>query len=137
MSIYFLLPAALWSCTPRRDKAGGYGIQALGGMLVEYVRGDFLNVVGFPLNRFCKELAHLYHGPRAHGAPRQVQHDSIPAVDTFEDLSDAEGGGSVPARPHPHGSERPPTPLPIDCGAHQESRPTHPHPRSPEQPPLG
>ena len=98
MSIYFLLPAALWSCTPRRDKAGGYGIQALGGMLVEYVRGDFLNVVGFPLNRFCKELAHLYHGPRAHGAPRQVQHDSIPAVDTFEDLSDAEGGGSDPAR---------------------------------------
>ncbi|XP_010829701.1 PREDICTED: N-acetylserotonin O-methyltransferase-like protein [Bison bison bison] len=80
------------------DKAGGYGIQALGGMLVEYVRGDFLNVVGFPLNRFCKELARLYHGPRAPGAPRQVQHDSIPAVDTFEDLSDAEGGGSDPAR---------------------------------------
>ncbi|XP_052518884.1 probable bifunctional dTTP/UTP pyrophosphatase/methyltransferase protein [Budorcas taxicolor] len=80
------------------DKAGGYGIQALGGMLVEYVRGDFLNVVGFPLNRFCKELARLYHAPRAPGAPRRVQHDSIPAVDTFEDLSDAEGGGSDPAR---------------------------------------
>ncbi|XP_061264256.1 probable bifunctional dTTP/UTP pyrophosphatase/methyltransferase protein [Bos javanicus] len=80
------------------DKAGGYGIQALGGMLVEYVRGDFLNVVGFPLNRFCKELARLYHAPRAPGAPRPVQHDSIPAVDTFEDLSDAEGGGSDPAR---------------------------------------
>ncbi|KAM7226029.1 hypothetical protein CapIbe_024006 [Capra ibex] len=80
------------------DKAGGYGIQALGGMLVEYVRGDFLNVVGFPLNRFCKELARLYHTPRAPGTPRPVQHDSIPAVDTFEDLSDAEGGGSDPAR---------------------------------------
>ncbi|XP_005896406.2 probable bifunctional dTTP/UTP pyrophosphatase/methyltransferase protein [Bos mutus] len=80
------------------DKAGGYGIQALGGMLVEYVRGDFLSVVGFPLNRFCKELARLYHAPRAPGAPRPVQHDSIPAVDTFEDLSDAEGGGSDPAR---------------------------------------
>ncbi|XP_040913256.1 probable bifunctional dTTP/UTP pyrophosphatase/methyltransferase protein isoform X1 [Toxotes jaculatrix] len=38
------------------DKAGGYGIQALGGMLVEYVHGDFLNVVGFPLNHFCKQL---------------------------------------------------------------------------------
>lgn len=83
---------------PCRDKAGGYGIQALGGMLVEYVRGDFLNVVGFPLNRFCKELARLYHTPRAPGTPRPVQHDSIPAVDTFEDLSDAEGGGSDPAR---------------------------------------
>ncbi|KAJ1057411.1 hypothetical protein K5549_022078, partial [Capra hircus] len=79
------------------DKAGGYGIQALGGMLVEYVRGDFLNVVGFPLNRFCKELARLYHTPRAPGTPQPVQHDSIPAVDTFEDLSDAEGGGSDPA----------------------------------------
>ncbi|XP_056889389.1 probable bifunctional dTTP/UTP pyrophosphatase/methyltransferase protein isoform X2 [Takifugu flavidus] len=38
------------------DKAGGYGIQALGGMLVERVHGDFLNVVGFPLNHFCKQL---------------------------------------------------------------------------------
>ncbi|XP_078258186.1 putative bifunctional dTTP/UTP pyrophosphatase/methyltransferase protein isoform X2 [Rhinoraja longicauda] len=41
------------------DKAGGYGIQALGGMLVEYVHGDFLNVVGFPLNHFCKKLAEI------------------------------------------------------------------------------
>ncbi|XP_047671001.1 probable bifunctional dTTP/UTP pyrophosphatase/methyltransferase protein isoform X1 [Tachysurus fulvidraco] len=44
------------------DKAGGYGIQALGGMLVEYVQGDFLNVVGFPLNHFCKELGKIYNG---------------------------------------------------------------------------
>ncbi|XP_065770889.1 probable bifunctional dTTP/UTP pyrophosphatase/methyltransferase protein isoform X2 [Muntiacus reevesi] len=79
------------------DKAGGYGIQALGGMLVEYVHGDFLNVVGFPLNRFCKELARLYHTPQAPGAPRRIHYDSIPAVDTFEDLSDIEGGGSDPA----------------------------------------
>ncbi|XP_055492403.1 probable bifunctional dTTP/UTP pyrophosphatase/methyltransferase protein [Leucoraja erinacea] len=42
-----------------RDKAGGYGIQALGGMLVEYVHVDFLNVVGFPLNHFCKKLAEI------------------------------------------------------------------------------
>ncbi|XP_067841830.1 probable bifunctional dTTP/UTP pyrophosphatase/methyltransferase protein [Heptranchias perlo] len=45
------------------DKAGGYGIQALGGMLVEYVHGDFLNVVGFPLNQFCKRLAEIYNPP--------------------------------------------------------------------------
>ncbi|XP_063069686.1 probable bifunctional dTTP/UTP pyrophosphatase/methyltransferase protein isoform X2 [Engraulis encrasicolus] len=45
------------------DKAGGYGIQALGGMLVEYVHGDFLNVVGFPLNHFCKVLDTLYNTP--------------------------------------------------------------------------
>ncbi|XP_051024534.1 probable bifunctional dTTP/UTP pyrophosphatase/methyltransferase protein [Acomys russatus] len=44
------------------DKAGAYGIQALGGMLVERVDGDFLNVVGFPLNRFCRELGKILTG---------------------------------------------------------------------------
>ncbi|XP_048453836.1 probable bifunctional dTTP/UTP pyrophosphatase/methyltransferase protein [Rhincodon typus] len=48
------------------DKAGGYGIQALGGMLVEYVHGDFLNVVGFPLNHFCKKLSEIYNPPVTH-----------------------------------------------------------------------
>ncbi|KAM9342698.1 putative bifunctional dTTP/UTP pyrophosphatase/methyltransferase protein [Pholidichthys leucotaenia] len=43
------------------DKAGGYGIQALGGMLVEYVHGDFFNVVGFPLNHFCKQLNLIFN----------------------------------------------------------------------------
>ncbi|KAM9804718.1 putative bifunctional dTTP/UTP pyrophosphatase/methyltransferase protein [Neosynchiropus ocellatus] len=42
------------------DKAGGYGIQSLAGMLVEYVHGDYLNVVGFPLNHFCKQLDLIY-----------------------------------------------------------------------------
>ncbi|ELK37094.1 N-acetylserotonin O-methyltransferase-like protein [Myotis davidii] len=76
------------------DKAGGYGIQALGGMLVEYVHGDFLNVVGFPLNHFCKKLAELYL-TRPEDLP-PAEHDSIPTVDTFEnlsDLSDVEGRG--------------------------------------------
>ncbi|XP_022374070.1 N-acetylserotonin O-methyltransferase-like protein isoform X4 [Enhydra lutris kenyoni] len=79
------------------DKAGGYGIQALGGMLVEHVRGDFLNVVGFPLNHFCKKLVELYYPPRREDLQR-VKHDSIPAVDTFENLSDVEGSGSDPAQ---------------------------------------
>uniref|UniRef100_A0A8D2E0Z3 Acetylserotonin O-methyltransferase like n=1 Tax=Sciurus vulgaris TaxID=55149 RepID=A0A8D2E0Z3_SCIVU len=78
------------------DKAGGYGIQALGGMLVEYVRGDFLNVVGFPLNRFCKKLAELYCPPRGQDV-RRAHHDSIPAVDSFETLRDQDGGGPEPA----------------------------------------
>ncbi|PNJ02481.1 probable bifunctional dTTP/UTP pyrophosphatase/methyltransferase protein isoform X1 [Pongo abelii] len=80
------------------DKAGGYGIQALGGMLVESVHGDFLNVVGFPLNHFCKQLVKLYYPPRPEDLRRRVKHNSIPAVDTFEDLSDVEGSGSEPAQ---------------------------------------
>ncbi|XP_045393651.1 LOW QUALITY PROTEIN: probable bifunctional dTTP/UTP pyrophosphatase/methyltransferase protein [Lemur catta] len=79
------------------DKAGGYGIQALGGMLVEHIRGDFLNVVGFPLNRFCKKLVELYYPPRREDLPRASQ-DSIPPVDTFENLSDVEAGGSEPGQ---------------------------------------
>ncbi|XP_043849204.1 probable bifunctional dTTP/UTP pyrophosphatase/methyltransferase protein isoform X3 [Dromiciops gliroides] len=76
-----------------RDKAGGYGIQALGGMLVEYVHGDFLNVVGFPLNHFCKKLMELYYPPPK-DAIHHVKHDSIPSVETFEVLSDEECGSS-------------------------------------------
>ncbi|XP_075395285.1 putative bifunctional dTTP/UTP pyrophosphatase/methyltransferase protein [Tenrec ecaudatus] len=52
------------------DKAGGYGIQALGGMLVESVHGDFLNVVGFPLNHFCKQLSRLYCPEALRGVKR-------------------------------------------------------------------
>ncbi|KFO55818.1 N-acetylserotonin O-methyltransferase-like, partial [Corvus brachyrhynchos] len=75
------------------DKAGGYGIQALGGMLVEYVHGDFLNVVGFPLNHFCKKLAELYYPPSKHNVQRK-KYDSIPSVDTFENQSDGESESS-------------------------------------------
>ncbi len=38
------------------DKAGGYGIQARGGAFVAGIVGDYSNVVGFPLHRFCSEL---------------------------------------------------------------------------------
>nr|NP_081215.1 acetylserotonin O-methyltransferase-like [Mus musculus]BAB25021.1 unnamed protein product [Mus musculus] len=41
------------------DKAGAYAIQARGAMLVQDVAGDVLNAVGFPLNRFCRELARV------------------------------------------------------------------------------
>ena len=43
-----------------RDKAGGYGIQALGGTLVSGIHGDYFNVMGFPLHHFCKQLVKLY-----------------------------------------------------------------------------
>ncbi|XP_065314433.1 dTTP/UTP pyrophosphatase-like isoform X1 [Gordionus sp. m RMFG-2023] len=42
------------------DKAGAYGIQGLGCLLIEGIQGDFYNVMGFPLQMFSKELYCLY-----------------------------------------------------------------------------
>lgn len=77
-----------------RDKAGGYGIQALGGMLVEYVKGDFLNVVGFPLNHFCKQLALIFNSPPESPA-HKVKRESDEAWTLVNSLSEGAANGEV------------------------------------------
>lgn len=66
-------------------------------MLVESVHGDFLNVVGFPLNHFCKKLAEIYYPPSKQSTHR-VKHDSIPYVESFENLSDVEKECTSPSK---------------------------------------
>lgn len=38
------------------DKAGAYGIQGKAGLLVKGIKGDYYNVVGFPVARLKREL---------------------------------------------------------------------------------
>lgn len=41
------------------NKAGSYGIQALGSTLVKKIDGDYFNVVGFPIYHFSVQLKEL------------------------------------------------------------------------------
>jgi septum formation protein len=55
------------------DKAGGYAVQGLGGLLVERIDGDWSNVVGLPLGA-VREMLRAAAGRRRSRAPN---HDRL------------------------------------------------------------
>ena len=52
------------------DKAGGYGIQSLGSLLVRKIDGDFYNVVGLPIAEISRLL-------RTFGSSKTVEKEDL------------------------------------------------------------
>lgn len=50
------------------DKAGGYGIQDRGGLLVEGVEGDFYNVIGLPVAELARRIENFGQPENEEGA---------------------------------------------------------------------
>lgn len=53
------------------DKAGAYGIQGYGSMLVEGISGDHYNVIGLPVCRLAKILIRFGVDPLALAAEKE------------------------------------------------------------------
>lgn len=60
------LIAHYWRTDEPKDKAGGYGLQGMGAVLVEQVTGSFSNVIGLPLRETALLLSQadlpIWHG---------------------------------------------------------------------------
>ncbi|KAL0121503.1 hypothetical protein PUN28_006782 [Cardiocondyla obscurior] len=42
------------------DKAGGYGLQGIGGSLIEKIDGDYYTITGLPMYSLAKHLNHMF-----------------------------------------------------------------------------
>lgn len=43
-----------------RDKAGGYGLQGIGGCLIEKIEGDYYTITGLPVYALTKHLNQIF-----------------------------------------------------------------------------
>jgi len=50
---------AYWATGEPVDKAGGYGVQGLGGVFVEKIEGSYSGVMGLPIWETCQLLANF------------------------------------------------------------------------------
>ena len=53
------------------DKAGGYGIQGMGALLVEKINGGFENVVGLPLRPTLRLMEKVLHESQDEGSEEE------------------------------------------------------------------